>query len=354
MTLESLNPFGGMKNLYHIQYWSQMEKGSIPPPVLVTIDPTNQCNLDCHWCNAGPKSGNRLTDEEIRQLPEFLFKWGVKAVCIAGGGEPLMHESTPDLIQGLVNYGLEVGIITNGVLLHKNQKICNALSLCKWVGVSVDAGSVNTYNRLKNRDKFLDVLEGITVLRHVAPDLEITYKFLIHPLNINDIESAWEYAKRLRCNYFHVRPVDRTWREIAQGIYQPIFKDIDPADVSRRLHQCHYSNPGYTKMMFNSEKFKLDTFERNLDFRRCRAVGMTCVIQPNQTASLCCDRRGDDRVKLLDWSTLDDIKGAWGSQAHWDVFERINLKDCPRCTYATHNRLYEAFVSRDTFNRNFI
>jgi len=47
------NPFNSYKLLAHVDRWKGIKRGrAIPPPVLVTVDPTNLCNLNCVWCNA--------------------------------------------------------------------------------------------------------------------------------------------------------------------------------------------------------------------------------------------------------------------------------------------------------------
>lgn len=47
------NPFNSYKLLVHVERWRQIKRGRpIPPPVLITVDPTNICNFNCVWCNA--------------------------------------------------------------------------------------------------------------------------------------------------------------------------------------------------------------------------------------------------------------------------------------------------------------
>ena len=47
------NPFNSNKLLAHVYRWRLIRRGRpLPPPVLITVDPTNVCNFDCVWCNA--------------------------------------------------------------------------------------------------------------------------------------------------------------------------------------------------------------------------------------------------------------------------------------------------------------
>jgi wyosine [tRNA(Phe)-imidazoG37] synthetase (radical SAM superfamily) len=125
----------------------------IPPPVLVTVDPTNECNYDCIWCNSraiiNKKTKQGLSRVSLEEIANILSGWkyegntyGVKAVCIAGGGEPLLNSETGSFIDNLVDRGIEVGVVTNGS--HIGNFI-ESLAKCHWVSVSVDSGTTNTF-----------------------------------------------------------------------------------------------------------------------------------------------------------------------------------------------------------------
>jgi MoaA/NifB/PqqE/SkfB family radical SAM enzyme len=342
------SPFDGRKVAYWLRYWERMEDGVIPPPVLVTIDPINTCNLQCEWCNAKAQMKRQQLDREVvAQLPRFLRYWGVRAVCIAGGGEPTIHPDLSPLINGLNECGLEVGLVTNGTLIHRHIE---ALGKCKWVGVSVDAGRSETYQITKG-GKFETVIRNIQRLRAAHPSLEITYKYLITPNNINEILHAAAIANNIGCNYFHTRPMGLAWFELQKP--QP-FTLPDVTEACKAIHTAKLLNDNPTfKVIGTVDKFSASWgIEHN--FPKCMAVGMSMVISPDHTAGLCCDRRGDRRTQLIEWGNLDDIRRAWGSADHWDMINAISLEQCPRCTYAPHNELYHAFVKSDQTCKNFI
>jgi len=49
------------------------------------------------------------------------------------------------------------------------------------------------------------------------------------------------------------------------------------------------------------------------------------------------------------------VLAAWGSQRHWQILRSIKLSECPRCTYAPHNALYEEFLDpEDQVCKDFI
>ena len=64
----------------------------------------------------------------------------------ACGGEPLVHPYTGGQIAKLIQNDVGVGVVTNSLLI---DKYIGCLINCTWVGVSVDAGTNETYCRLK-------------------------------------------------------------------------------------------------------------------------------------------------------------------------------------------------------------
>ncbi|HUW47265.1 MAG TPA: radical SAM protein, partial [Patescibacteria group bacterium] len=121
------NPFNSYKLLAHVEKWKRINRGcTLPAPILVTVDPTNKCNLNCRWCNAKyirDKNKNELSATAMMKIADFLPYWsendGVKSVCIAGGGEPLMNPYVGQFIDRLVMNNIEVGVVTNGLLMHQ-------------------------------------------------------------------------------------------------------------------------------------------------------------------------------------------------------------------------------------------
>jgi wyosine [tRNA(Phe)-imidazoG37] synthetase (radical SAM superfamily) len=143
------NPFNSAKLFAHRDRWKHIRKGGVvPAPALVTVDPINACNYNCkHWCNAEyvlGKDHGRIQNEALNEIADFLPYWGirggeagvesfhgaaekvgiassmvddlygVRAVCIAGGGEPLMHPYVGKFITRLADNGVKSGVVTNG------------------------------------------------------------------------------------------------------------------------------------------------------------------------------------------------------------------------------------------------
>ena len=73
------------------------------------------------------------------------------------------------------------------------------------------------------------------------------------------------------------------------------------------------------------------------------------------TLCQCCDRRGDSTLELShNLRNLEDILNIWGSDKHWEMYDKLDLSRCPRCTYSPHNEIYEKVLCEDNMSINFI
>ena len=375
------NPFNSYKLLGQIYKWRLIKRGNpLPQPTLVTVDLQNLCDLKCIWCNSDyilKRRHQKISKKTLFEIADFLKKWlgthhweeGVEAVCIAGGGEALLHPDIGKFIHRLVNNGIEVGIVTNGTHLNKNL---NALSKCTWIGVSVDAGTPETFKKIKGKDKF-DVV--INNMRHLIeyskyhnarlsmdrPGYGLTYKYLLHPYNVNEIVQAVKIAKEIGCKNFHLRPMGIPWDKLKDSDTDTVFKSVDIKTFNRQIKEARkYESPLFGVYGI-THKFGDKLNIANI-FSKCYAVFMTCAIMPatdgnndHVTVGLCCDRRGDERLELA--TNLDDINKlaeVWGSEKHWEIFDNIDIKTCPRCTYSEHSHIFEHVILQDSMTYKFI
>ena len=202
-----------------------------------------------------------------------------------------------------------------------------------------------------NTDVYTRILKNISSLRNKYKDLEITYKFLVHPYNINSIYEAVENAKLSGCSFFHLRPVGKTWDNLGESI---IFSEEDVSLSSSLIDKARKDFEDDNFKVFGIiHKFGVD-WDIKHSFNKCYAVGMTCVISPDNVVELCCDRRGDIKTNLCNFVNLEEIKDSWSSKKHFEILENINLSDCPRCTYTPHNEIFEHFIINDSTCKYFI
>ena len=351
------HPFTKFKLIAWLNYWKPIAQGKTPPPIAVSVDPINACNHRCVWCNSAEVLGNgkdsMMSREFLMQLAPFLGQWGVKAICVGGGGEPLLNPFTGSFIIECVKNGMEVGVVTNGTNLEQHVK---ELSLCRWVGVSVDAATHKTHARLHKpaHGDFPAIVSGLKKLvvhRKKFGTPEVTYKFLLHPENLHELFTAAKLAKKLEVNVFHARPAGETWFNLRRA---KLFSRSDISLLNRQMTRLQTLASDTFRLHCVTARNFTKTLDIKHDFTHCAAVFMTCVFQPGGVIGLCCDRRGDDSLTLARVKNPRELLRYWGGARHKRIARSINLTQCPRCTYASHNEIFESAVETDSMCVNFI
>lgn len=110
------------------------------------ISPTSSCNLSCGFCSVAKRGkGNSIPMSVIQNYVLTLKRYGLKAVILTGGGEPLLYTHINELVGWLVyEQHLEVALITNGTACERLRP--DRWGLFKWVRVSLNAESIERIN----------------------------------------------------------------------------------------------------------------------------------------------------------------------------------------------------------------
>jgi len=137
-----------------------------PPPEYLLWEITLRCNLRCLHCAAGagsPRRGELSTDEAL-DLCDRIAGLGVPSVALMGG-EPLLRKDWRKIARRLRDRGIEVGLITNGLLFdEKAARDVLDLGICQ-VGVSLDGATAEVHEKQRGRtgsfDRTLRAIETV-------------------------------------------------------------------------------------------------------------------------------------------------------------------------------------------------
>ncbi|MBT3397439.1 radical SAM protein [archaeon] len=365
---DQYNPFNSAKLMAQIPKWRKIIRGEeIPAPTLVTIDPINSCNYGCTWCNAEyilDKNTGKIGDSTLEEIADYLPKWGVDAVCIAGGGEPLIHPYLGKLVGKLAEGNVKSGIVTNGLYLDRHMDYLNN---CTWVGVSMDCASQETLEKLKKAKQgdFDRTIKGIEKLASLGGTLGgpgqghgVSYKYLLHPGNVSEVYEAAKIARETGCRNLHIRPFGTPWDQVGQKP-KDTFSIGDLEEFNDQIERARELETDTFKVFGITHKFD-GNFRKQNEFDTCHAIFMTGVFMPPQSSEgkysfgLCCDRRGDEGLTLPDLTSTSQVTDFWGSEEHWKMFDKIKPENCPRCTYQPHNQIFEKAVEEDNMTVDFI
>jgi MoaA/NifB/PqqE/SkfB family radical SAM enzyme len=268
---------------------------------------------------------------------------------MGGGGEPLMNRAVWDLPSYIASKGMKCSFASNGSLI--NEEIAKEMMHCRWVGISVDAGSREIFEKVHGVDHFDKVVENLRLLvrtkKETGSKVDIAFKFLITPDNFHEVYEACKLAKDIGVRDFHARPVDLERKDFEAAMKL----NYDMEEINTLFQKCHELEDG--------EEFRVFTVMHKYDpqfrvmhtFKNCSSSPLMIQCCADGHVYVCADHRIEERFKLGShypdpWS----IKQAWGSDQHRDLLKSICVdKECGRCTYGEYARQIEelAMSSRE-------
>ncbi len=333
------NGFNSWKGLFYADWYRKIVKGEIPPPVEASLDPICACNLRCQHCNTGKylDSGHKMTDDHLIELIDFLGEWGVKAICFGGGGEPTLHEFLPKAIAYTHSRGMATGIATNGVHIT-NEFIQSTSYFSSWVSVSVDAATPETFKLLKGKDCFEKVITNIERMASINVNKakrywDLCFRFLISPLNQDEILDACELARKSGALSFHARIADLGH----QGMKSTVEGEFDIPLIMKQMEACRSLETDDFRVFTVTHKFDPDLVPRK-HFKQCYGAPLTIQLCADGGVYFCVDQRFRDEYKLCDhFPDPDEIEKVWGSEKHKElIFGNTPDKCSCRCTFGKY------------------
>lgn len=351
--------YNSMKGLLYADWYQSVKdwkEGKILaplPPVEASIDLFHACQNKCSFCNASRYLEKNLEsiympDEHVIELVKYLGEWGVKAVCFGGGGESTLHPILPYALEMSKLCGMDNAISTNGINFYK-ELIESTIANCRWVGVSVDSATKETYKAEKHTDFFSRVIENLKLLveewHKQKTNCLVTYKFLIFEKNQYEIYDACKLAKSIGVHEFHCRPCDFSHQGMEEKLkHNPYNKE----EILKQFEACHELEGDDFHIFTIMHKFDNNLLPRK-DFKQCYASPCCIQLCADGMIYLCPDMRHVDFYKIgSHYPDIDGIKRCWGSRKHYDLVFKIGKDRCnTRCTFAPYNRQCQELFMED-------
>ena len=361
------NPFNSAKVLLWKEHLEACAKEDYLPPVTVDLDPSNKCMFDCPHCNAYDMmnhSNKLMSGDHMLKLVDFLVHWRGStrhhtpmSACISGGGEPYMNKEMTTLLEAMHSNGMESGIITTGYPMT-DKDIDVAARTARWVGFSVDAANLYTYQKIKGivtRGSFNKVIENIKKLvkrvEHHKSKCDVAFKFLLTPDNANDVYDAIKLAKSIGVKDFHLRPAG--WDNLSKVKDKPIFDQYVINYVNDQIEAGMKLETKDFRVFGIRHKFNPD-FSRKINFSRCWTIPLIPTFGADGNVHLCFDMRGREDLILSrhDPDPYELLK-VWNTDKHRKIIRSVKVQDCPRCTFGSYNEIVEQVIIDDSMCRYF-
>ncbi|MDA2915344.1 radical SAM protein [Nitrospinae bacterium AH_259_B05_G02_I21] len=133
-------------------------------PLYVQVEPTVHCNLACSMCDNPflTRKAKYMTLDQFNNILDQIP--GLAKMSLVGVGEPILNPDIFDMIAAARSRGIEIGLATNGTLLT-DERIRELLAVDpRWINVSLDGATAETFETIREGAVFEELLERIRKL----------------------------------------------------------------------------------------------------------------------------------------------------------------------------------------------
>jgi MoaA/NifB/PqqE/SkfB family radical SAM enzyme len=348
------NPYADTKVLWHLDKLHDLRNGKQIAPEHFQLILSDTCSQDCAFCSyrlsgyttqelwGGVRNPKRIIpyDKAVEILNDFALM-GVKAVQFTGGGEPTVHPQHKQLFDLALSLGLQCALVSNGILISKQPDWLDTYSRFSWVRISLDAGTMGTYSRIRrcppwHFDKAIDNLAALAKTK--GPMVGVSYVVLKE--NVDELYDAALLSKAAGAAYIrfgaffsqdddsYYRGWDHRVREaIAQVRESCEFNGFKVVDMfGQRLEDLHQHQPDY-------------------DF--CGFQFLTGYIGADLNVYRCCNTAYSSKGVI---GSIKDqrLSKMWLSHETVQAMRGFDAKSCERCCYNGKNRLIYGVMQEPT------
>lgn len=274
----------GHKLLYHLDEVVKWQEGELLYPLHLDVGPSGDCSNRCIHCYLkwyGRKKQS-LEKDVFLKLMRDIGPLGVKSIFIAGSGEPLLNQHTPEAIEIAKQHGVDVSVATNGHFFSKEtaEKVIDSLS---WVRFSIQAASKALYpkvhgTREENWEKVFKNLETLVALRSKRKaEVVIGVLTCLIPENISEVYELASKCKEIGVDYITIRPISQNIRN--RYTLNSLFKGAeDTLKKSEALSNNHFKAI-IRYNLFNDEQHK--------EYKRCYGISFISQIDADGGVYTC-------------------------------------------------------------------
>jgi len=349
------------KLFHHLDSLSSWRRGEYFPPIQTEVGPTYRCNQRCRWCYTSylrDRKHLELDRDTFMKIMKDLGSAGVSSCVLQGCGEPFVNRHTPEAIVTGKASGMDMAVITNGVLFTE-EKALECLPHLSWMRFSALEADARMYAHAHGcpeaqYHRLLQNIQAAARLKNTAghPELVLSTMMVVLDYNWETVPAVTNLARELGLDYIMIRPASSSTRNNFQ--WEP------------DIHKKHADIIAEAKE-FEREDFlvsiRWDAFEGEnrksfpKEFQKCYGVEFETLIDSDACVYPCLHFWGSDDYKIGDLreATFEEI---WRSERKAEVFQKLwtehDLESCRQiCKQSYINgALWE--MEDEPLHRNFL
>lgn len=281
-------------------------------PLIVHIDLTYQCNLNCVHCYIVSEDRPILNTNEVAHILEQLAEAGALYLTLSGG-EVLLRKDFIEIAQHARKLHFALRILTNGTLI--DQEVADKIASLnpEIVAISIYSTKQEVHDRIVNKQNSL--IKSISALRMMRDrDTRLKINTVIMSGNVEDYENVYETARKFGAAF----QADYRITPKTNGDRTPLVMHVDKKHIFKLLN-----NPIFTE---RSEPEPHEVYTGIFNKIPCGAGHMSCYISPYGDVYPC--------VQLpIKCGNLKEMKfkKIWDNSSALLKYRRLSISDLPNC-----------------------
>lgn len=357
----STGAYSPTKSLWHLDTLSALRSGEQPVPKHVQLIISDLCNQDCAGCpyrmegyssnqhfGALDKHGQFTNNptrfipyEKVIEILDDCAEMGVRAIQLTGGGEPTVHPQFPEIVRAVLDRGLELALVTNGVRFPGG--VISDLMRATWIRVSIDAGNPETYRTYRRcpewhwRKMLGNLSELVAQKRETGSNVTIGVGFVVARENHTEIVDLVLRARQAGVDNVRISAAFTTeGAAYHEGIFEEAKRQASEA--------VGLATPEFRVYDMLGDRVG-DLEEGAPDYEFCGIQHFTTYIAGDQRVYRCCVTSYNDQGFLGD---LRDQRFAtlWSSPEKRQRMRTFDARTCERCMFNNRNRAINAAMCR--------
>ena len=246
---------------------------AIGMPKLITIDPTNHCNLKCPLCPTGLGDTSveygLLKLDKFKEVVDVFSKWA-QTVQLFSWGEPVLNKSFPEMIRYASQSPHKIRSTTSVNLNATSDEQIKGLltSNLDALHVSIDGVTQEVYEKYRvggNLEVVFDNLKKLLAAKKIyKSNTKIQWDFIVMKQNEHQVEEAKKIAKDLEV----IINISCARTHLKEDTLNPVDKMID------KYGEWLPSEPKYNS-------YNMDTKTRKKSLKFCKSPWKEVMVNWN-------------------------------------------------------------------------
>jgi radical SAM protein with 4Fe4S-binding SPASM domain len=204
-------------------------------PILLTVEPTNACNLGCPIC----ETGAGVLGRKIKNMPLDEFKYilnqfdrNLQQLFFYYMGEPFLNRDAYSMIRFAADRGIWITTCTNGDFLDPEALVASGIAEVNFqiAGMTQDIHSIYRING--NLEKTLQNMERVLQRKRHEKKLApvVVAGFILMKHNQHQVGDFIQYCKQVGVDKYHIigttaRTVEQYLKYAPDAVEHRIFDD---------------------------------------------------------------------------------------------------------------------------------